>query len=450
MNFSSKWLRKERRARFKEWLRSILTRPPVVWRFGSGFLVFLTSFAWGVTQAGENEKRNVDSIYVLDVSQSMVDGVQRVLASKGLARIAPGRVELTSPNKIEKFLVSSTNDAFVKDNILYRNVRLLEQLIDEYQQGNIYIIIFDHGPQDKGPIKAVTGPFHVRSLHDPVKAELKSLLDPHRNGPYAKARDWRGIFVETVFRGSGPTLINTTCEAAMRIFEAAVRQPGYANETYSQQLLLFTDGEELERGKTFPAVLERFNLQRKNIWFEYREIYFGPKPSVETASIHQQLSDACFPPVYSALWRCIRVSGSDKSLTGQATIPRENGGVFNVRAHLQPPVRLKIQADDQKPVEGKVTFRLGECSPLSLVLSSVSDLRACRLTTCRMNWSLSCWRRETALLWTRMRRLPPSLMSGGIWNFPPRRSRTIRAPAPSRTLESRTLITAGDTTYLSR
>ena len=188
------------------------------------------------------------------------------------------------------------------NNILYRNVRVLERLIDDYDQGEIRIIIFDKGPCSRGPFKGVSDAFNVRNPTDPIKSDLKRMIDPVRNGAYSKAKDWHGIFIDTVLNGSGPTYINKTCMLAMDIFAAAVKRPGYTNITHSQQLLLFTDGEELERDKTFPDVLARFQLQRNSIWFEYKEIYLGGRLSERQGKFMRDSPKPAFP-------LCIQISG---------------------------------------------------------------------------------------------------------------------------------------------
>jgi hypothetical protein len=311
----------------------------------------------------KGQPKNIDTIFVIDVSQSMVDDVQKLLITKNFATTAQSRFVPGNRKRIETFLQDPANESQFTNNILYRSVRLLEQIIDEYEKGSVYIMLFDNGPVDKGPLKAVTGPFYIAHANDPIKNELRNLLDPARHDPYTKAKEWRGIFVETVFRGGGPTLINTTCEQAMTIFERAAAAPGYTNVTHAQQLLLFTDGEELERGRSFASVLDRFRLQRNRIWFEYREVYLGPQLGEETKRIHERLSDAGFRPVYSDLWRRVRVTGSDRPLSGQMTTSNDEGTGVITRVTLQPPIQIRVQADDGKVVDGYLLFRLSDSSP---------------------------------------------------------------------------------------
>ena len=58
-------------------------------------------------QTGHQERRNVDSIFVLDVSQSMVEDVQKLLITKGLARTNGDAMVVGNVNKVVDFLRGS-------------------------------------------------------------------------------------------------------------------------------------------------------------------------------------------------------------------------------------------------------------------------------------------------------------------------------------------------------
>ena len=244
------------------------------------------SFSACGQQTGEEEKRDVDTIYVLDVSGSMVDDLTTNIEKKIDKNIGFfGSKQKNKERAVQQFLADESNRGLIESNRLYRYIRLLEREIDAHEAGHISLMLFVDGPVTlNGRLPDGYVDIYCTGKDDSKKNELKSLLDPVKYGRFANMNTqepYRGVLYEALLEILGETHINKTCLEVMDLFDRRRALPDYKKNTKMQQIILYTDGQELEKESTFEEVIRRFKLAQKVMGggFEYIEEYAGDEPS---------------------------------------------------------------------------------------------------------------------------------------------------------------------------
>ncbi|MEI7901372.1 MAG: hypothetical protein WCK89_14070 [bacterium] len=226
-----------------------------------------------VIKQSQGAELAVDTVIAIDVSWSMVMDLRKELKREGYNPDKLADLELAFKKKPELF----------EKNILYKTVRAIDAVIDQYETGNIAIITFREGVFDLDGAKSPLSGFFaadVSRADSSQKDRLKSFLDPYYPGNkrFPEAPGWTGVLFETIMRRGveNKTYIHKTCQQAFEYLQERARRPGYHDGTEMQRILLFTDGQEEEAGADFKLLLSRFRTYRESdIYFEYQEIFTG-------------------------------------------------------------------------------------------------------------------------------------------------------------------------------
>jgi len=383
------------------------------WSREWGAILFLTLFVLTGSiegQIADVDLRRVDTIILLDVSGSMVFDVRRVLLKE---KLASGKIDVDSfPLKknetIAGVLCKPRVEQVATNNLLFQSVRYLEGLIDRHERGRIYLATFDNGlrilsPEKIGAYKVaevspcvpdgMMGPFIFTALDADsdagVKQRIKSFLDPFHlgsglqdveaevrrkfgplPGPEQRAADpkldaWMGVFPEAVLKGSGPTSLHETCLLALKLLQCLRDAPGYTNETKRQNLIVLTDGLEQKDKKTpFSQTVERFRLHKETMPFEFRLVYIlpeneSPPPQISEINylLQKEVGGNSRVELFSPRSITVKARIEGTVLSGRLREPENHEGQSSKQeTALSPNVRFAIEAEDKKPVKGKLVF----------------------------------------------------------------------------------------------
>jgi len=324
-------------------------------------LSFFLFFAFLFAGNGQDEKKDVSTIFLIDCSGSLVDSIHRDMESKGLLKsYTEGQFRLFSlpPDNLTAYMNNPENKNIISENIMSKTCEALEKIIKDYSQGPVEIITFRDGPVDmdgEAPLKKIFSGF-IDPDKPESKQEILKFISPMKYGKLDNAPMWNGLLWETIRKGGGPTRIASSCDFAMKRFNQNKKKPGFLEKTRVQKLILFTDAKELEKGSTFQKVLDRFKLEKKDFWYEYQEPREQEKVTARKVSIKISADS-------------LKGSLKEDSLTPPA---------YKAEVDLSPGIKIGVARDDKASPKGQIALTVSKESgagsiPIPTVSPSVIE-----------------------------------------------------------------------------